>query len=355
MAGPPVFEPTAEEAEMMIRRSGTTLIEVLVAIFVTAIGLLGLLALFPLGAVNMAQAVQNSRCAQAAANAFSFAQAMNIRNDPVVVGGPPADIFVDGGNGRPPANPNGPSYPVYVDPLGLSNGMPAYLGGQGTHAAPGIPRRNVGFVAAAQAGHSLATAVQWFSLLDDINFVKDGQYVGLACQPTIVLSSHGGSAMAQPGNLQSEGRYTWAYLLRRPRASEKSVVDVTVVVYSGRPTVFGLGETSYSPVTFDTTNNLVRVYWSAGQQKPAVRTGGWILDATTVRSSPGAGNQAGQIVPDPHGFFYRVVNVTDGVDSRGPYVDLELQTNPRAGTTQGVLVVLDGVAEVFEKGPGWRP
>jgi hypothetical protein len=354
MAGPPVFEQSAEEAEMIIRRSGTTLIEVLVAIFVTAIGLLGLLALFPLGAVNMAQAIKDSRCGQAAANAFSVAQAMNIRNDPVVVGGPPADVFVDC-IGRPPANPNGPSYPVYVDPLGLSNGMPASLGAQGGHGSPGIPRRNVGFVASAPAGHNLATAIQWFSLLDDINFVKDGQYIGLACQPTIVLSSHGGSAVAQPGNLQSEGRYTWAYLLRRPRSSEKSVVDVTVVVYSGRPTVFGQGENSYSPVTFDTTSNVVRVYWTAGQQKPAVRTGGWILDATMVRSSPGVGPQGAQVVSDPHGFFYRVVNITDGVDSRGPYVDLELQTNPRAGTTQGVLVVLDGVVEVFDKGPGWRP
>jgi type II secretory pathway pseudopilin PulG len=350
MAGPPAFEQNAEEANM-IRRSGTTLIEVLVAIFVTAIGLLGLLALFPLGAVNMALAIKDSRCAQAAANAFALAQAMNIRNDPVVVGGPPGDIFVDAVNGRPPANPNGPSFPVYVDPLGWSNGMPPYLGALGGHGSPGIPRRNVSFVSSAPNSRSLATAVQWFSLLDDITFIKDGQYTGLPCQPTLV-PSHGGSAVVQPGNLQSEGRYTWAYLLRRPRSSEKSVVDLTVVVYSGRPTVFGQGENSYSPVIFDPNSRVVRVYWTAGQEKPPVRTGGWILDATMVRSPSGIATQVPQA--DPHGFFYRVVNVTDGNDGK-PYVDLELQTNPKAPTTQGVLVVLDGVAEVFEKGPGWRP
>src|SRR5690242_15416754 len=127
---------------MMIRRSGTTLIEVLVAIFVTAIGLLGLLALFPLGAVNMAHAIQDSRTAQAASNAFSLAMGMNLRNDPLVVG-TPGDVFIDDDHGRrPAADPNGPSYPVYVDPLGLANGMVAYLGGR----SPGIPRRTASFV-----------------------------------------------------------------------------------------------------------------------------------------------------------------------------------------------------------------
>ena len=85
---------------------------------------------------------------------------------------------------------------------------------------------------------------------------------------------------------------------------------------------------------------MVRVHWGAGQEKPAVRTGGWVFDAT--------------MVPTPHGFFYRVVNIIEGTDGIGPYVDLELQTNPKAGGP-GVLMVLDGVAEVFEKGPGWRP
>ncbi len=97
-------------------RSGTTLIEVLVAIFVTALGLLGILALFPLGAVSMAQAIKDSRCTQASANAFALAEALNIRNDPSVIGNP--DVFVNQGS-IPPANLDGPSYPVFVDPIGL--------------------------------------------------------------------------------------------------------------------------------------------------------------------------------------------------------------------------------------------
>ncbi len=139
-------------------------------------------------------------------------------------------------------------------------------------------------------------------------------------------------------------------MLRRPRSSNHSIVDLTVVVYSGRPNVFGQGETAYTPVTFDPTRNTVRVTWGAGQEKPAVRAGAWILDATKV-SKVGT-----TLVPDPHGFFYRVVNVGEqGVQNGMNYVDLELQTRPKQATDQGVLVVLDGVAEVFEKGPGWRP
>jgi type II secretory pathway pseudopilin PulG len=58
----------------MNRRNATTLVEVLVAIFIMGIGLLAILALFPLGAVQMAQAIKDERSAQAAANAAAYAR-----------------------------------------------------------------------------------------------------------------------------------------------------------------------------------------------------------------------------------------------------------------------------------------
>src|SRR5262245_61659466 len=58
-------------------RSGATLTEVLVAIFVMAIGLLALLTLFPLGALSMAQAIKDNRTAHAGKNAFAIAEAYN--------------------------------------------------------------------------------------------------------------------------------------------------------------------------------------------------------------------------------------------------------------------------------------
>ena len=57
-----------------LRRSGVTLIEVLVSIFVASIGLLALLALFPVGALSMRQALKDSRCAQSSINGFRFVQ-----------------------------------------------------------------------------------------------------------------------------------------------------------------------------------------------------------------------------------------------------------------------------------------
>jgi type II secretory pathway pseudopilin PulG len=57
-----------------MNRSGITLVEVLVAIFIMGIGLLALLTLFPLGAISMAQQVQADR---AASNLRSIADAMH--------------------------------------------------------------------------------------------------------------------------------------------------------------------------------------------------------------------------------------------------------------------------------------
>src|SRR5437763_13279942 len=54
----------------MNRRSGTTLTEVLMAIFIMGIGLMALLTLFPMGALQMAQALKDQRAAEEAASAI---------------------------------------------------------------------------------------------------------------------------------------------------------------------------------------------------------------------------------------------------------------------------------------------
>jgi len=55
-------------------QAGTALVEVLIAIYVTGIGLLALLTLFPLGALEMAEAIQDDRTAAVAANARVVSQ-----------------------------------------------------------------------------------------------------------------------------------------------------------------------------------------------------------------------------------------------------------------------------------------
>src|SRR5262245_29544219 len=113
----------------MLRRQGATLVEVLVAMFVMAIGLLSLLALFPLGAFRMAQAINANRAADCAANATTPANAWNLRHDPLVVAAfdnpgvlpdlQPSHVAASDpgtvtGNHR---WADGPSYPVFVDPV----------------------------------------------------------------------------------------------------------------------------------------------------------------------------------------------------------------------------------------------
>jgi hypothetical protein len=335
----------------MAHRSGVTLVEVLVAIFVMGLGLLALLALFPLAALNMSQAIKDDRTGHAAANADDIAFAWKIRNDPALQ----AAML------NPNATPNpafanlpdltfsqGPSYPVYVDPIGwiLAGGTsPTNWAGPGNLAPaplpmplpPGVtgtalPRQTLLFlndqnVANGWGDPSLgaggipyrnAQVMRWCTLLDD-------------------QTSWGDNGVPSP--VQFEGRYSWAYLVRMRQAATPTVVDLSVVVYSGRQqqlTAGGtpMGENAYQAI-FTAGSTLVTVTWNpAVQEKPPIRRGRWILDATMQP-------------PNPHGYFFRVVGVTD----TGPgSMDVEVQFPPQVSANPGVLLVLENVVEVFPKG-----
>jgi hypothetical protein len=60
--------------QLIASSSGISLAEVLVAIFVMGIGLLALLALFPLGALTMAEAIKDDRAGAIAGEAMAFSQ-----------------------------------------------------------------------------------------------------------------------------------------------------------------------------------------------------------------------------------------------------------------------------------------
>jgi type II secretory pathway pseudopilin PulG len=318
----------------MTSRKGTTLIEVLVAIFVAAIGLLGLLALFPLGALSMNQAIRDSRAAQAAANATAIAETMQLGNDSSVT----TYFVAPGGNwgalGLAQPTADQPGFPVYVDPIGANSSSVVPVTAAPGNLLPGIPR-----VAPSYAS-TTALSVRWFSLLDDLSFGKDNGFEGLPYNGT------------SSSTVYRENRYSWAYLLKRPKSTVPSVVDMTVIVYAGRSLQYGGGETAYGNVNFSTTSKSVDVSWSSslGQEKPNIRAGSWILDATVYGDSKGA-------TLAPSAFFYRVANVTDN----GTSLTLELDNYPKANTVDasnnpiGQLVVLDNVVEVFEKGTGWQP
>jgi Tfp pilus assembly protein PilV len=266
----------------MTRRPAVTLIEVLVSMFIMAIGMLALLVLFPLGAISMGQALKDDRCASTASMAENVAIATNVRHDSTVLAGFAASSV------------------VYVDPYGVAGG----LGNVGT-----IPRVSTSFVSTA------ATIDRWFSLPDDIAFAQSG------------------TPDASAVYVDRGRRYTYAYLLSRPQQAQDNLVNLTVVVYSSRP-VGALTGTEWpfaaTPNPLSPTNSIVIAQPASNL---TIKIGGWILDA--------AGN------------FYRVTNIAD--NGAGSTV-LELTPNLKATFgASSTVVIMDYVAEVFDKGTSWQP
>src|SRR5262249_23000709 len=141
--------------------------------------------------------------------------------------------------------------------------------------------------------------------------------------------------------------YSWGYLCQMPRVADPSIVNMAVVVYNRRSLGMGAGgmplSEYYYASSFNTSNNVITLTSSS---PPPVRLGEWVLDCTQVASPPSA-----------HGYFYRVVNITD--NGNGTF-DLEVQTPlrgfaPGGGTFAGQCMILEGVVEVFERNTSWVP
>jgi hypothetical protein len=335
---------------MRVRR-GATLVEALIAITLTAIGLLAILTLFPLGALKMAQHIQFDRAMYAVQNANEKAIAMDLRHDSLFYNpnaATPFDLFVN----PQPSNAlfsdlstlngyDGAGYPVYVDAVGIGSNMPYPVGQyiSAPYASYGLTRSS-----ASYASNTPQSYLPWFSLLDDVQFENDGPTSGLAKGITT-------------NTLNRTNRFTWAYLLRRPRHSTPSVVELSVVLYDKRPIQSPSSELTYAPgatpgsvpVTIGATE-VILTYTSAAD-KPPIKKGGWILDATVYPTSSSG--------PDMQGVFYRVIDITD---LPGNQLALELDKPIRAGFNQSVgtqvprvFVILEGVIDVIEKGSGWKP
>ena len=272
----------------MTRRPAVTLIEVLVSMFIMAIGMLALLVLFPLGAISMGQALKDDRCASTASMGENVAIALNIRHDTLVSS--------TAGN------------VIYVDPYGSLAGL-GNVGGV-------IPRTSLYLSALSPTRTTPLTAQEadrWFSLPDDIGFAQSGT-------PDAVIVDRG-------------RRYSYALLLNRLQTSQGELINLSVVVYSGRPVGALSAETAYAapatPVAGTAGTNFVTIQNVLASQL-TVKIGGWILDTS--------------------GNFYRVTNISDNGANA---TVLEVTPNLKANVT--AVVAMDFVAEVFDKGTSWQP
>ncbi len=286
----------------------------------------------------------------------------------------------------------GPSYPVFVDPIGwISNAatsingkptlphkwwlptVPVTVGGNVGTVVWRIPRRplyvrDTSVLASATAPQpwiqlgragtatvngnnptpeamalaTFARIFKLFSLTDDMTFNYNGT-PDLDGDPRTAEAA----TAASTRKLDRQGRYSWAYLLRRRNNADRTNVDVSVVVYSGRSIDVPSAETAYQAAGVTGTKSLVLNYGTAASpnNKPALRRGQWILDASLWDL---AGNLA------PQGIFYRVVNVDDSTANQ---MALELQTPLLGGpfdpnnpnTPLRSIIVMDNVVEVFTR------
>lgn len=316
------------------RRRGITLLEVLAAIFIMGIGLLSLLTLFPLGALSMARGVRDDRAAAIAAASAGMAQTMNLGTDPNLLPflGPqyqpqPPNQFM-------PANPNGPGYPVLVDPFYFLLGSNTFGTQPGT---PGLAR-----VAPTYASNK-STAAQWFSFLDEITFDTSGVPVG---------------STGSPPSVDRPTTYTWSYLLRRPRSSDPSLVELSVIVYANRSPDAVEGETtpavvpSVVPTTGVPSNvagsNTISLNYAQSPSypsgtKPNIRKGTWIMDVSYVTGPGGQGTI--------NGYCYKVATVADTGATT-----LDVVVEPALAANVANIVVMENVIAVVPRSVyPWAP
>jgi hypothetical protein len=311
----------------MPARDGATLVEVLVAIFVMAIGLLAILVLFPLGVYRMAQAIQDDRTANIAKSANASAVLWNVGQD----------LLVTGQYGN---NVGGAGFPVFVDPIGNRSFIAPFSNQVGGTAISGptvtwIPRTNLSFIANAPAAQRDQLCLRWFSFLDDIIFNTSGY----------ADTTLGG------GKFERDNRYSWAYVCQAPNMSVPTVVNLTTLVFNRRPLVLSsaaLSPAEYSyNATFNTSNNIITVTYGAGNPAPPVRPGEWIMDAT-----PLPGYTPPPPIASARGNFYRIVGVNDLGGSIEYEVQQPLIDSPApTGTPNRTIIVFEGLAEVFAQGP----
>jgi hypothetical protein len=337
-----------------MRRPGITLLEVLSAIFITGIGLLSLLTLFPLGALKMLEAINDDRTALAGGNAKGIANAVEMRVDPAAQNAMMGNTMFPG---PMPPSPDGPGWPVLVDPIGVlaysgPTLFPAWVAGDNTIAM--IPRVTGNWLKPLPTDVSASQAVlRWCTLLDDLNFNYDSTnnnaYLGSAAVD--VPAWFGGI-----GTVQRNLRYSYAWLLRMPRTASPNVVDVSALVFAGRSldlVGFGTQERMIPQATFVPTFNQI-ILPPVNGQPVDLRRGQWILDASNAVT-----NGTPQMLISAHGFFYRIVSVSD--PDANANVTVEVQTPLRQwpdpnmpvsplGGQLGTVVLFDNLIEVFEDG-----
>jgi prepilin-type N-terminal cleavage/methylation domain-containing protein len=178
-------------------RKGLTLLEVLITIFVMAIGFLSVLTLFPLAARKLARSIDSDRATLMAANASSAARILGYR-----------DMAQSECNLELIALPAGstdrlrPSTVIHVDPVGV--------------AGNALPK--TGFTRLPTVPLPLNSFREWLVSQDEMRFESTG--------------------LPEQSFRRAE-RYSCSFLFRRQQLNDPKSLECLVLVYAGRPIEFG--------------------------------------------------------------------------------------------------------------------
>jgi prepilin-type N-terminal cleavage/methylation domain-containing protein len=326
------------------RRNAMTLTEVLVAMGILAVGMLSLMALFPIGATNMVQAIQDDRASQAVDNADAVGRIQwklaylsdngnsngLIRDDASAISNEPLLISAldnDGATTIPPTS-TGPSFPVLVDPIGYIY-QPVATRNNVAGLAP-FPRRTFRLVAGLPAGLQPTAAIRLSTVLDDFTF------------------NAAGLADASTGAIDRGGRYNVAWLYQRPNNSIRHEVNLTVLVFAGRPVSdVPAKETASGAITVNPGETNVSCVFPLGPnaKRPPGLTKGRPIALVGRADVPGTVN--------PVADFYRVVNITE-LPTPGAF-SFELDRPIRAAAGPGApynvqVVVFEHLYEAIDRG-----
>ena len=273
--------------------------EVLVALFLMAIGVIGVLTMFPVGAVQMGLALKDQRCAEAATQADAYMR-WYWKHEIVEKQGGGEALWTALGAAVLPTDPNynKPSPPVFVDPMGVVAGRP------GTITGTGIQRKILNQITSAPQ------ALRACTLLDGFTYDSTG--------------------MPSGSTLERENRYNWLWVIQRPVNKQKYNANMTIVVFDKRAHMYipPNAEHAITGSIFSTGSTAD----SLGSAYGPIQKGQWLMDASTATVQ----------LAD----FYRVSSVS------GTQVELNLPVRTPLGggsRTGGNAVYLDGAAEVFER------
>jgi len=332
---------TKDDGKLQFRK-GTSLMEVLIAMFVLSIGMMGLLALFPLAAVQMATAVKDERTSQLAEIMEGHFRIMwrswmtgptgLLATDQQMFTNEPALMALDNPAAPTSFNVSFLSDATYLSSLSSGNaGQPLLIDQIGWDLQPAnsqqwvaggnnvFPRRGIQFVNASPPNSTLGAAarLRLFCLLDDQFFGQNG----LAQAP-----------------VQRQYRYNAALLLQRDAGSDRHNVHMQVVVYSGRPPGdFASTELqipmigTVSPTATQTTSPDTVTLNMSGISFPK---NSWICLVNPITSVSAFAD------------FYRVVGVAGNTVSISPSIRDRNNGNPYSAN----VLYLSGVSEVFDRG-----